>query len=332
MRKVSIANAGIETSVIGLGCMGMSEFYGESDEAESRRTLERAWDLGVTMYDTSDMYGRGHNEQLVGWLAKGRRKDMVISTKWGIVRDPDGPSGSLYDRTLDNSPEYLVKCVDASLRRLGTDWIDLYYIHRMDPAVPIEETIGAMSRLVEAGKIRGIGLSEVPAEILRRAAAVHPIAALQSEYSLWVRDIEHEILPLCRELGTLLVAYSPLGRGFLTGAIKDAKTLDSQDLRANAPRFADGNIDANLAVLERVRELADQKGCTLGQIALAWLFAQGDDIVPIPGTKRIKYLEENVGAVSVGLTADEAASISALITPEAFQGSRNWTAPEHKAS
>lgn len=332
MRYVPIRNAGLESSVLGLGCMGMSEFYGAADDAESLRTLERAWDLGVTMYDTSDIYGRGHNEQLVGNLAKGRRDGMVISTKWGIIRDPDGPPGSLYDRTLENSPEYLAQCVDASLKRLGIDQIDLYYIHRHDPDVPIEETIGAMSRLVETGKIRGIGLSEVPADILRRAASVHPIAALQSEYSLWVRDIETDILPLCRELGTVLVAYSPLGRGFLTGAIKDAKTLDKQDLRSNAPRFADGNLDANLAVLERVRELADLKNCTLGQIALAWLFAQGDDIIPIPGTKRIKYLEENVGSVSVALDAAEVQSIGKLISPDAFQGSRYWTAPESQAS
>ncbi|MER2535599.1 MAG: aldo/keto reductase [Rhizobiaceae bacterium] len=332
MRKVRLGRSGVECSAIGLGCMGMSEFYGPQDDVESMRTLERALELGVTFFDTSDMYGRGHNEQLVGRLAKGRRDRMVIATKYGVVRDPNGPSGSLYDRDYDNSPAYMRKALEASLKRLGTDHVDVYYIHRLDPKTPIEESVGAMGELVKEGKIRGIGLSEVSVDILERAAKVHPIAALQSEYSLFVRDVETEILPACRRLDIAFVPYSPLGRGFLTGAITSTRTLAADDLRVNAERFQDGNIDKNLQLLERVRAIADAHGATLGQVALAWLFGQGDDIAPIPGTKRIKYLEENVGSVDVRLSPEEVASISAVLTPDDIAGSRNWIAPETKAA
>jgi aryl-alcohol dehydrogenase-like predicted oxidoreductase len=307
--------------------MGMSEFYGAQDDEESLRTLARALELGVTLYDTSDMYGRGHNERLVGRFAKGRRDQMVIASKFGIVRDPDGPSGSLYDRDLDNSKVYMRQCLEGSLSRLGTDRIDLYYVHRMDARRPIEDTVADLAELVREGKILGIGLSEVGADILRRASSVHPISALQSEFSLFHRDVEAEILPTCRELGIAFVPYSPLGRGFLTGAITSTASLAENDLRVNAPRFQDGNIDKNLQLLERVKTIAAAKGCTLGQVALAWLFAQGDDIVPIPGTKRIKYLEENVGAVDIVLTPEEAHSITSTLSPAQIAGSREWMAP-----
>ena len=328
MRKVRLGRSGVMSSALGLGCMGMSEFYGPQDEEESLKTLHRALELGITMLDTSDMYGRGHNEILVGRAIKGRRDEVVIASKFGIKRDPDGPSGSLYDRDLDNSPAYMRACCEASLKRLGTDYIDLYYVHRLDHSVPVEETVGAMAELVREGKIRSIGLSEVGSDILRRAASVHPIAALQSEYSLWLRDVEKAVLPTCRELEIAFVPYSPLGRGFLTGAVTSTSGLTQDDIRLNSPRFQTGNIDRNLALLESVKALAAARGCTLGQVALAWLFAQGDDIVPIPGTKRIKYLEENAGAVDIILTSQEVAAISEGIVPEAFAGSRLWTPTE----
>lgn len=329
MRQVALGGSGLTVGALGLGCMGMSEFYGPpQEEAISQATLGRALDLGVTLFDTSDMYGRGHNEELLGRFAKDRRDRMVIASKFGVARDPAGPSGSLYDRDLDNSRDYMRRALEGSLKRLGTDVIDLYYVHRMDARRPIEETVGDLADLVKEGKIRAIGLSEVAPEILRRAAAVHPIAALQSEYSLFHRDVEAQILPTCRALGITFVPYSPLGRGFLTGAIKSASSLDASDLRQNAPRFQGENIDHNLALLEQVRIIAEAKNCTLGQVALAWLFAQGDDIVPIPGTKRPKYLEENVGAVDIHLTSEEAMSISQILSPEAIAGSRDWKAPE----
>lgn len=331
MRQVRLGRSGVSCGAIGLGCMGMSEFYGPQDDVESRKTLERALELGVTLFDTSDMYGRGHNERLVGELARGRRDKLVIASKYGVVRDPNGPSGSLYDRDYDNSPAYMRRALEASLKRLGTDYIDIYYIHRLDSKTPIEESVGAMAEMVKAGKIRGIGLSEVPVEILERAVKVHPIAALQSEYSLFVRDVEREILPACRRLDIAFVPYSPLGRGFLTGAITSRDKLDSSDLRVNAGHFQDGNLDSNLQLLERVRTVAEAHKATLGQIALAWLFGQGDDIAPIPGTKRIKYLEENVGSVDVHLTSDEIGSISAVLDPSLVAGSRNWVAPKHQA-
>jgi aryl-alcohol dehydrogenase-like predicted oxidoreductase len=324
MRTVTIGPTQIDSSAIGLGCMGMSEFYGTPDDAESRRVLDRAMEIGVTHFDTSNIYGRGHNETLVGELLKGRRDRALISTKFGILRDPDGPPGSTYDRDLDNSPAHLRKAIEGSLKRLGTDHVDLYYLHRHDPNVPIEEVVGAMGELVAEGKVRGIGLSEVDADTLRRAAATHPVAALQSEYSLWERGAEAEVLPTCHALGITLVAYSPLGRGFLTGAIKAAGTLSEGDLRKSSPRFMDGNIDQNLALLEKIRELADRHGCSLGQVALAWIMCQSPAIVPIPGTKRQKYLEENVGAVDIRLTPADLAALSAIMDPDAIAGSRHW--------
>lgn len=331
MRKVRLGKSGVACSALGLGCMGMSEFYGPQDDAESLRTLDRALDLGVTLFDTADMYGRGHNETLLGKALKGRRDKVVLSSKFGVVRDPAGPSGSLYDRDLDNSPAYMQRCVEASLKRLGTDHLDIYYIHRFDPRTPIEESIGALGGLVKQGMIRGIGLSEVGPDILERAAKVHPIAALQSEYSLWHRDVEPEILPACRRLDIAFVPYSPLGRGILTGAINSVSTLAKDDLRLNAPRFQGENLDRNLSLLERVRSIATSRGCTLGQIALAWLFSQGDDIVPIPGTKRIRYLEENVGSVDVILTPEEVMSIGAILSPDNVAGGRAWTAPSSRS-
>ncbi|MGF7162843.1 aryl-alcohol dehydrogenase-like predicted oxidoreductase [Rhodoligotrophos appendicifer] len=322
MRQVRLGKSGLLSSALGLGCMGMSEFYGPQDDAQSLKTLDRTIELGITMLDTSDIYGRGHNEELVGKAIAGRRERVLVASKFGIVRDPTGPSGSLYDRDLNNRPDYMRACCEASLKRLGTDYIDLYYVHRMDPNIPIEDTVGALGQLMNEGKIRGIGLSEVGADILKRASAVHPIAALQSEYSLWERAVEAETLPACRALDIAFVPYSPLGRGFLTGAITSTSVLNDNDIRQNSPRFQEGNIDRNLELLQNVKALAAKRGCTLGQIALAWLFGQGNDIVPIPGTKRIKYLEENAGAVDILLTKEELASIDLSSTE--FAGSRHW--------
>ncbi len=324
MRQVRIGRTDIAASAMGLGCMGMSEFYGPADDDESLGVLARALDLGVTFLDTSDVYGRGHNDDLLGRFLRGRRDDVVLCSKWGILRDPDGPSGSTYDRELDNSPEHLARALDASLRRLGTDRIDVHYLHRHDPKVPIEDVVGAMARQVEAGKVRAIGLSEVDADTLRRACAVHPVAALQSEYSLWERGAEAAVLPACVELGVTFVPYSPLGRGFLTGAIRQAAALDASDLRLHSPRFQDGNIDRNLALLEAIRGLADRHGATLGQIALAWILCQRPAMIPIPGTKRIRYLEENAGAEAVALSAEEVAELGAILDPAAIAGSRHW--------
>lgn len=324
MRQVKLGESGVMSSALGLGCMGMSEFYGPQDDDESLRTLDRAIELGITMLDTSDIYGRGHNEKLIGRAIKGRRDKVVIATKFGIKRDPDGPPGSLYDRELDNSPACMRTCCEASLERLGTDYIDLYYVHRLDHSVPVEDTVGALAELVKEGKIRAIGLSEVGPDILGRAVSVHPIAALQSEYSLWLRDVENDVLPTCRKLDITFVPYSPLGRGFLTGAVTTTSNLAQNDIRLNSPRFQDGNIDRNLSLLESVKSLATARGCTIGQVALAWLFAQGDDIIPIPGTKRIKYLEENASSVDIILTPDEVAAINASIVSEAIAGSRLW--------
>lgn len=324
MRQVRIGRTDIAASAMGLGCMGMSEFYGPADDDESLGVLARALDLGVTFLDTSDVYGRGHNEELLGRFLRGRRDEVVLCSKWGILRDPDGPSGSTYDRELDNSPEHLARALDASLRRLGTDRIDVHYLHRHDPKVPIEDVVGAMARQVEAGKVRAIGLSEVDADTLRRACAVHPVAALQSEYSLWERGAEAAVLPACAELGVTFVPYSPLGRGFLTGAIRQAAALDASDLRLHSPRFQDGNIDRNLALLEAIRGLADRHGATLGQIALAWILCQRPAMIPIPGTKRIRYLEENAGAEAVALSAEEVAELGAILDPNAIAGSRHW--------
>ncbi|PWC85046.1 aldo/keto reductase [Azospirillum sp. TSO5] len=307
----------LAVSEIGLGCMGMSEFYGPTDDAQSLATLERALELGVTHYDTADMYGSGHNESLLARFLTGKRDRVTIATKFGIVRQPGE-----YARRVDTSPAYVAQACDASLKRLGVETIDLYYAHRVNPEIPVEETVGAMAELVKAGKVRALGLSEVSAATLRRAHAVHPIAAVQSEYSLWTRDVEAAVLPTCRELGISLVAYAPLGRGMLTGAVSSPDQFAENDFRRIAPRFAGDNFDRNLALVEQVKALAAQKGCTAGQVALAWLLAQGPEILPIPGTKRIKYLEENVGAAAVTLTDAEVKALSDALPPGVAAGDR----------
>lgn len=308
---------GLTVSELGLGCMGMSEFYGTGDEAESIATIDRALDLGVTLIDTADMYGSGENEQLVGKAIKNKRDRVVLATKFGILRSEDKGF-----RGVNGSPEYVHQACDASLQRLGIDYIDLYYQHRVDPQVPIEETVGAMAELVHQGKVRYLGLSEASAATIRRAASVHPISALQSEYSLWSRDPEDEILPTIRELGIGFVAYSPLGRGFLSGNITTPEDFPADDYRRNAPRFQGENFYKNLQLVERVKEIAAEKGVTGGQLALAWLLAQGDDIVPIPGTKRRKYLEENVAAAEITLTEAEINSINEVAPKNVAAGDR----------
>jgi aryl-alcohol dehydrogenase-like predicted oxidoreductase len=305
-------------STIGLGCMGMSEFYGSADESEAVRTIHRALDLGVTLLDTADMYGPFTNEKLVGAAISGRRDEVVLATKFGNVRDPQDPTR----RKIDGSPEYVRRACDASLQRLGVDHIDLYYQHRVDRSVPIEETVGAMAELVAAGKVRRLGLSEASATTIRRANEVHPITALQTEYSLWTRHIEDEILATIRDLGIGLVPYSPLGRGFLTGTITSADALAPDDFRRKNPRFVGDALAANLALVERVRTLAERKGVTPGQLALAWVLAQGQDVVPIPGTKRVSYLEENVAAASITLTDNDLADLEMAIPADAVVGER----------
>jgi aryl-alcohol dehydrogenase-like predicted oxidoreductase len=310
----------LEVSAIGLGCMGMSEFYGTPDEAAGIETIHRALDLGVTFLDTADMYGPFTNEQLVGRAIAGRRDQVVLATKFGNERAEDGTRLG-----INGSPEYVRRAADASLERLGVDHIDLYYQHRVDKSVPIEETVGAMAELVAAGKVRHLGLSEASPETIRRAHATHAITALQTEYSLFTRDLEDEILPLLRELGIGLVPYSPLGRGLLTGAIdRQASALAENDSRRSAyfPRFHGEALEQNLELVDRVRALASDKGCTPGQLALAWVLAQGDDIVPIPGTKRVTYLEENVGAVGVRLSADDLAALEQAVPRDAVAGER----------
>jgi aryl-alcohol dehydrogenase-like predicted oxidoreductase len=327
MEQRQLGRSSLFVSALGLGCMGMSEFYGPRDDEESIRTLRRAIDLGVTFFDTADMYGPFVNEELVGKALRPHRAGVVIATKFGNVRGVKGERLGINGR-----PEYVRQACEASLRRLGVETIDLYYQHRVDPNTPIEETVGAMSRLVEEGKVRFLGLSEAAAETIRRAARVHPIAALQTEYSLWTRDVEAGILKTCRELGIGFVAYSPLGRGFLTGAYRTADALHETDFRRGSPRFQDENIKKNLVLVERIEHIASRIPCTPAQIALAWLLAQGGDIVPIPGTKRRAYLEDNVGAVDVTLTPedlralDEAAPAGAaagLRYPEAVMSSVN---------
>lgn len=296
----------LEVSALGLGCMGMSFAYGTADDTESIATLHHALDIGVNLLDTADMYGRGDNERLLSTVLADRRDEVVLATKFGILVDPDTgyPTGK-----VDGSPSYVHAAVDASLRRLGIDVIDLYYLHRIDPDVPVEETVGAMAQLVAAGKVRAIGLSEASAENLRRAASVHPIAALQSEWSIFSRDIETDVLPAAREVGATVVPYSPLGRGMLTGA---AITPAAGDFRTTLPRWQGDNLTANLELVDEVRSVAAEVGATAGQVALAWLLAQGDDVVPIPGTKRRRYLDENVGSSGVELTGDQLARLSAL--------------------
>jgi aryl-alcohol dehydrogenase-like predicted oxidoreductase len=297
--------------------MGMSEFYGTTDDNESIAVIQRALDLGCNFLDTADMYGPFTNERLVGRAISGRRDDVVLATKFGNERAPDGTRLG-----VNGKPEYVRSACDASLRRLGVDHIDLYYQHRVDTTVPIEETVGAMKELVEAGKVRHLGLSEAAPATIRRAHATHPITALQTEYSLWTRDPEDEVLPTVRELGIGFVAYSPLGRGFLTGQINSSDDFAPDDFRRNNPRFQGDNFQRNLDLVARVREIATAKGCAPGQLALAWVLAQGDDIVPIPGTKRVEYLEENLGAADVTLTADELARIDAAAPKGAASGER----------
>ena len=317
MRHVALGRSGIEVSALGLGCMGMSEFYGPADDAESLRTLARALELGINFLDTADAYGPFRNEELLARFLAPRRARVIVATKFGIVRSADPIA-----RAIDNSPAYIRSACDASLQRLGIERIDLYYAHRIDPAVPVEETVGAMAELVRAGKVRALGLSEVSARTLRRAAAVHPIAAVQSEYSLWARDPEREVLAACRELGTSLVAYSPLGRGFLTGAIRSAGELAESDWRRRQPRFLNAAAVHNAALVDGLAALARAQGCTPAQLALAWLLAQGPDVIPIPGTRRIARLEENAAAVRLMLSAETLAALAALFPPGAAHGAR----------
>ncbi len=309
---------GLEVSAIGLGCMGMSEFYGPTDEQESVATIHRALELGVTLLDTADMYGPFTNEELVGRAIRGRREHVVLATKCGIVRDEKNKMV----RGINGSPAYIKQACDASLRRLGVDHVDLYQLHRVDPATPIEESVGAMADLVRAGKTRFIGLSEAGVATLRRAQTIHPLASVQTEYSLWTRDPEDGILDTCRELGIGFLAYSPLGRGFLTGQIKKFDDLAPEDYRRFAPRFQGENFQKNLDLVARVEEIAREKGCTPSQLALAWLLAQAPFVVPIPGTKRRKYLEENVGAINVRLSRDDLTRIDEVAPKGAAAGPR----------
>ena len=308
METIELGNQGLKVSRQGLGCMGMSDFYGPGDDDESIATIHRALDLGVTFFDTSDMYGPHTNEVLVGKALGGRRDEAVIATKFGIVRDPDDPT----KRGINGRPDYVRQACDGSLSRLGVDHIDLYYQHRVDPDTPIEETVGAMAELVAAGKVRYLGLSEAAPTTIRRAHAVHPISALQTEYSVWSRDPEAEILPTLRELGIGFVPYSPLGRGFLTGTLRSLDDLDESDFRRYQPRFQGDNLADNIAIVEAIDRLAAAKGATPGQIALAFVHAAGRDVAPIPGTKRRHYLEENVGALDVEFTEEDRAALDAV--------------------
>jgi aryl-alcohol dehydrogenase-like predicted oxidoreductase len=317
MKTRPLGTQGLVVSAQGLGCMGMSDFYGERDEAESLATIHRALEMGVNFLDTADMYGPFTNEQLVGKALQGKRDGVVLATKFGIQRGDDPAF-----RGINGRPEYVKQACDASLQRLGVGHIDLYYQHRVDQSVPIEETVGAMSELVQAGKVRFLGLSEAGPNTLRRAHAVHPISAVQTEYSLWSREPEVDVLPVVRELGIGFVAYSPLGRGFLTGQIKSFDDLDADDYRRHAPRFQGENFDKNLQLVERIGETAREKGITPAQLALAWVLAQGEDIVPIPGTKRRKYLEENIAATAVELTAEDLSRINELMPQGAASGGR----------
>ncbi len=316
MKQRTLGSSGLVVSALGLGCMSMSSVYGKADEAESVATIEQAHDLGATFLDTADVYGDGHNEQLVGKAVRGFRGEMIIATKFGNARDKDGK------HYIDGRPEYVKQACDASLRRLGMDVIDLYYQHRVDPAIPIEETAGAMADLVRVGKVRHLGLSEAAPATIRRAHRVHPIAALQTEYSLWTRDCEHEVLATCRELKIGFVAYSPLGRGFLAGAVRTVDDLAADDRRRVHPRFSPDNVERNLRLVDRMREMAQAKGCTLPQLVLAWVLAQGSDIVPIPGAKRRAHLEENLRALEVELTPADLAAIDEIAPHGVAAGAR----------
>jgi aryl-alcohol dehydrogenase-like predicted oxidoreductase len=322
MQQRKLGRSGPAVSAMGLGCMSMSEFYGPRDDEESIATIHRAIDLGITFLDTADIYGPHKNERLVGRAIADRRDSVVLAPKFGILRDPNNQAV----RGVSGKPDYVRSACEASLRRLGVETIDLYYQHRVDPNTPIEDTVGAMAQLVKEGKVRYLGLSEASAPTLRRAAAVHPITALQSEYSLWTRDPEDEVLETCRELGIGFVAYSPLGRGFLTGQIKRPADFAEDDIRRHWPRFQGENFRRNLDLVDRIVEMARQKGCTPSQLALAWVMAHGQDIIPIPGTKRRKYLEENIAAMNVKLTTDELRQIDAISPRDVAGGSRY---PQH---
>ncbi|MBD3401794.1 aldo/keto reductase [candidate division GN15 bacterium] len=318
MQQRDLGRQGLRVSPLGLGCMGMSEFYGSTDDSESIKTIHRSIELGVTFLDTADMYGVGDNEKLVGKAIGDRRDKVVLATKFGILRGEDRSFLG-----VNGKPEYVRQACEASLKRLGIDTIDLYYQHRVDPQVPIEETVGAMAELVTEGKVRYLGLSEAASETIRRAQKVHPISALQTEYSLWTRDVEKDILDTCRELGVGFVAYSPLGRGFLTGKIKSMDDLEDSDYRKKGmPRFEGDNLKKNLEIIQGLEAIAEQKGCSLAQLSIAWLLARGEDIVPIAGTKRIHYLEENLKALEVTLTADDMDKIDEVAPIGAAEGTR----------
>lgn len=318
MKIKSLGTQGLKASEMGLGCMGMSEFYGEKNDEESIKTIHKAFEMGITFFDTADIYGPFINEELVGKAIAPFRKEITLATKFGILRDPNDPK----KRGVSGKAAYVKSACEASLKRLNVEVIDLYYLHRKDPETPIEETVGAMADLVKEGKIRGIGLSEVNAETLRKANSTHPLTALQTEYSLWSRDPEKEIIPTCEELGIAFVAYSPLGRGFLTGQIKQFEDFDQDDFRRNSPRFMGENFNKNLDLVKKIEAIANEKGCTPAQLALAWVMAQNENIFPIPGTKKVKYVEENIKAINVELSPEDLQQIENIFPKDAATGTR----------